>query len=149
VSVSADYRPASRELLIELLSGTRYRSALRPLVRPLRPVRPRTVAGVGGGRPSSLSPEAVAEIVAELEDDGKGIPVLLRQYLKLNARLLAFSVDPGFGNVVDALMVVDLTEAPQPILTRYLGREGAASFLAAQSASAGALPVSEPAVVHA
>jgi hypothetical protein len=57
------------------------------------------------------------------------MPVLLRQYLRLNARLLAFSVDPAFGDALDGLLVVDLTKVDRPLLDRYLGREGARSFL--------------------
>jgi hypothetical protein len=44
-----------------------------------------------------------------MEGDGKGVPILLRQYLKLNARLIGFNVDPNFRNALDALMMVDLT----------------------------------------
>jgi hypothetical protein len=68
-----------------------------------------------------------------MESDGKAMPVLLRQYLKLNARALAFSVDPEFGNVLDALMVVDLTTVPPNILRRYFGDAGATTYLAHHS----------------
>jgi hypothetical protein len=33
-----------------------------------------------------------------MEGDGKGVPVLLRQYLKLKAKLIGFNVDPQFGD---------------------------------------------------
>jgi hypothetical protein len=56
--------------------------------------------------------------------------VLLRQYLKLNARLLGFSIDPAFGNVLDGLVVVDLDDVEPAILARYMGREEAAAFRA-------------------
>ena len=64
------------------------------------------------------------------ESDGKGVPILLRQYLKLNARLIGFNVDPNFGDALDALMMVDLAVVDPAILSRYLGREDAARFLA-------------------
>jgi hypothetical protein len=69
-------------------------------------------------------------LIAQAEADGKGVPILLRQYLKLNARLLGFNVDPDFGDALDALMMVDLTTVDPSILRRYLGREKAARFLA-------------------
>jgi hypothetical protein len=74
--------------------------------------------------------EEMDEIVRELEDDQRGIPVLLRQYLKLNAKLLGFSVDPSFGHVLDGLIVVDLLDVERSQLARYLGKDGAAHFLA-------------------
>jgi hypothetical protein len=58
-----------------------------------------------------------------------GMPVLLRQYLKLNAKLLGFNVDPDFGDVLDGLMLVDLTKVQRAILVRYMGRGEAAQFL--------------------
>jgi len=58
------------------------------------------------------------------------MPVLLRQYLKLNARLVGFNVDPAFGEALDALMLVDLTRVDLPILNRYLGRADTKEFLA-------------------
>ena len=58
------------------------------------------------------------------------MPVLLRQYLKLNARLIGFNVDPAFGEALDALMMVDLATVDLPALNRYLGRRDAQQFLA-------------------
>jgi hypothetical protein len=75
-----------------------------------------------------------------MEPDGKGIPVLLRQYLRLGARVLGFSVDPDFGGVLDALMMVDLASVDRSMLTRYLGREGAAQFLQRHAAPAATSP---------
>ena len=49
------------------------------------------------------------------------MPVLLRQYLRLNARAIAFSVDPNFAGVLDALMAVDLLNVGPALLKRYLG----------------------------
>ena len=59
------------------------------------------------------------------------MPVLLRQYLKLNATLLEFNVDPDFSDVLDALVLVDLRQAPAAVLSRYMGEEGYRSFLGA------------------
>ena len=72
----------------------------------------------------------VNRLIARAEPDGKGVPVLLRQYLKLNARLMGVSVDREFGDAVDALMIVDLTDVNSGILRRYLGTRGCADFLA-------------------
>ena len=58
------------------------------------------------------------------------MPVLLRQYLKLNAKLLGFNIDPNFGDALDALMMVDLATVDRAILNRYFGRQEAVQFLA-------------------
>ena len=74
--------------------------------------------------------ENVGDLVAEIEPDQKGIPVLLRQYLKLGAKFFAFNVDADFNDAVDALMYVDLTQTDGRTLDRYLTPDGARGFLA-------------------
>jgi hypothetical protein len=88
---------------------------------------------------ASAEPRTIAEadaLTARFESDGRGMPVLLRQYLKLNARLLGFNVDPAFGDALDALMMVDLLEVDVRILRRFFGAAGARAFLAEHAASA-------------
>ena len=46
-------------------------------------------------------------IVSDLEPSRAGIPVLLRQYLKLGGKLLGLNVDPEFLDALDGLIVVD------------------------------------------
>jgi hypothetical protein len=74
--------------------------------------------------------EEVGDLVSEVEGDRMGVPVLLRQYLKLNARLLGMNVDPSFGDVLDALLLVDLMDVEPAILGRYMGKEQVAAFRA-------------------
>jgi putative hemolysin len=130
VSVSADYSAAARELLVAALSTREYRSPLGALVRGLRPVDVTPLSPWTSRPGERISPDLLNQLLSEVEPDGKGLPVLMRQYLRLNAKLLAFSVDPDFGHVVDGLMVVDLVAVDRPVLNRYMGREGAAAFLA-------------------
>ena len=58
------------------------------------------------------------------------MPVLLRQYLQLNAQLLGFNVDPDFGDVLDGLMLVDVTRVEPKVLRRYMGKDAAEQYLA-------------------
>jgi hypothetical protein len=46
-------------------------------------------------------------IFSDLEPSRVGIPVLLRQYLKLGGKLLGLNVDPEFLDALDGLIVVD------------------------------------------
>jgi hypothetical protein len=47
----------------------------------------------------------------------------------LGGRLLGFSVDKNFADVLDGLIMVDLTRTDPKMLSRYLGAEGSANFL--------------------
>jgi len=75
--------------------------------------------------------DELSDSVADLEPDGKGVPVLLRQYLNCGGEMLAFNVDGAFSDVVDGLVIVDLMKMSRPQLEKYLGKEGAAGFLCA------------------
>ena len=61
------------------------------------------------------------------------MPVLLRQYLKLGGRILAFNVDTRFSRVLDALMAIDIEKIDSALLARFMTPEGAASYLAARA----------------
>jgi hypothetical protein len=82
----------------------------------------------------SSVPEGIDEmsgLIASLELDGKGLPILLKQYLKAGGRVLGFNVDRSFSRVLDALVMVDLRVAPVSLMERYLGKAGAQAFAAA------------------
>jgi putative hemolysin len=131
VSISNDYHPVSRHLMVKFLE-TRRAADLAPLVSPRRPYRPaehvfrRT--GVVTRVPDDM--EELSGLIAGMESDGKGVPILVKQYLKTGGRLLAFNVDRGFSGTLDALIMVDLRTAPAPMLERFLGKPGAAAFAA-------------------
>jgi putative hemolysin len=125
VSISARYRDASLSLLTAFLEQNHLDPRLAAMVRPRHP-RPQAAA------PTPQVPADAAatdRLIARLEGDGKGMPVLLRQYLKLNARAIGVSVDPAFGDVLDALMTIDLTTVSPAILRRYFGDQGLAAYL--------------------
>jgi len=127
VSISARYSDSSHRLLMEFLRRNHLAADLAALVDAVNPKRQTAPPHASTRVPQTI--DEVNRLVATAEGDGHGVPVLLRQYLKLNARLLGFNVDPGFGDALDALMIVDLTRVDRAILSRYLGRAGAAAFL--------------------
>ncbi|MEO5819854.1 MAG: GNAT family N-acyltransferase [Vicinamibacteraceae bacterium] len=135
VTISHDYSSVSKHLLMAFLEANRRLPDLARLVAPRHPppVARRRDEGVVAGRTAVDFDEADA-LVADIEADGRGLPVLLRQYLKLNARLLGWNVDRRFGRALDGLMLVDLVDVPRPLLSRYLGKDGASTFLAAHGA---------------
>ena len=61
-------------------------------------------------------------------DDGRGIPILFKHYLKLGGRIAAFHQDDSF-NTLDGLLLVDLPRAPLSLLSRYMGPEAAREYV--------------------
>jgi len=130
VSISADYTSMSKQLLTAFLTMNRFLPDLGKLIRPRNPLSLSdsrqfdrkafsTVAG---------SLEEINELVSELEADGKPMPVLLRQYLKLNGQLMGFNVDPDFGDVLDGLILIDVPAVDPRILKKYFGKEASEAF---------------------
>lgn len=126
VSISHDYTPISKDLMVRFLRAKKRHESLSPYVHPNNPYDVMMPADIS---PRLESIEQVSARVAQTEPDGKGVPVLLRQYLKLNATLLEFNVDPQFANCLDALLMVDLRVAPEVMMKRYMGKEAYARFM--------------------
>ena len=131
VSISNTYQSVSRQLMVQFLKAHHQFSGLADLVRPRNPFREERVSGWDAASVKTMVRESddLSEIVSELEPDQKGIPVLLKQYLKMGAKMLAFNLDPDFSDVVDGLIVVDLTRTVPRVLERYMTKEGYASFM--------------------
>jgi hypothetical protein len=71
----------------------------------------------------------ISSLIADIETEQKGIPILLKQYLKLGGKLLGFNIDPNFSDVLDGLIWVDLSETSPKILERFMGKDGTRTFL--------------------
>jgi putative hemolysin len=139
VSITNDYHSASRRMMVEFLKAQNFLPQLAKLVRARTPYQPltATLAETLFGRPEPIQAtdiEEVSDFVADIEPDAKGVPVLLRQYLKLGGKLLAFNVDPNFNNALDGLIFVDLAQTDRKTLERYMGKDGAGEFLAEHQA---------------
>jgi len=53
------------------------------------------------------------KIIDELEPGTLRLPVLIKKYIKQNARVVAFNVDPLFNNAVDGLMYIRISDIPE------------------------------------
>jgi tryptophan synthase alpha subunit len=61
-------------------------------------------------------------IIKDIEPDRSGLPVLLRHYVNLGGRILAFNEDARFSSAVDGLLLIDLLESDPRRLDRFLGK---------------------------
>jgi putative hemolysin len=134
VSISNQYSAPARALMMSFLERYASLPSLRHLVLPRKRMRTRKdlLATVEG-----LEVDHLATAVSDVEAGGVGMPVLLRQYLKLGGKLLSFSVDRKFSDALDGLIVVDLTQTEPKLLERYLGKKEAAQFLEFQKGTNG------------
>lgn len=57
-------------------------------------------------------------LISEVETRNMKVPVLLRQYIALNAKIISFNIDPKFADCLDGFLVLDLEKVPQDILEK-------------------------------
>ena len=131
VTISNSYGALSRQIMISFLTINHFAPDLARFIRPRASLRTLSVKKrdlrLASGLPSDI--EELSALISDIEADRKGVPVLLRQYVKLGGKLMAFTVDSSFGNGLDGLLLVDLRKGDRKILERYLGEDASAAFL--------------------
>jgi putative hemolysin len=132
VSMSSGYQPLSRELAASFIKQHLYRGDLARLTRPRRPYLPAYIPSRHDDLTWRLGGDLdrLSGWISEIEPDGKGLPVLFRQYARLGGVFFGFNVDPDFGGALDALVCVDLCATEPKLLERHMGAPQARTFLA-------------------
>lgn len=136
VSQGNEYTPASRTLIVNYMREHHSHPSLSVQVESRSPFTGVKLSGLKPEEVSSLlqSVEDVSTLVTGLEQDGKGVPVLIRHYTRMNAKLLSFGVWKNHSNAVVSFLISDLTTSDPKFLKRYMGDEGYARFMAFHNA---------------
>lgn len=134
VSMSSDYKRASRELLVRFFERQQAKdhpSGLPSMVMPRCPFRGSLIRDWETNSAVKLlsNVDELNAPISDIEADGKELPILVKQYLKLGGGMLAFNVDRAFSDVLDGLVMVDLRRTRRESLNRYLTADGADGFL--------------------
>lgn len=129
VSISNDYSPTSQQLLIDYLTSNVFENRLKKQVKPRNPYQKHSAKLKVTTINQTKTIEEISDLISDIESDAKGMPVLIRQYLKLGGRMLGFNVDQDFSSVVDGLIRVDLRQTDHRILSKYMGEQEATAFL--------------------
>ncbi len=129
VSISNDYSHSARQLLAQSMELHHYDNSCAEYVTASNPL-PETNLNWNTSMLTALGDlQLLSRVIARI-DEGKSVPVLLRQYLSLNGKLVCFNVDPAFNNALDGLIMVDLRKVPEKTLARYMGLENARDYFA-------------------
>ena len=131
VSISNDYRDISRKLIVDCLRTNRLMKEISRSIKPRKPYKvinktPWHIKELDGLNDINL----VSDIISQLEQGERGIPILIKQYTKLGGRFLEFNVDEEFNNALDGLIVVDLLKTEPELLEYFLGKNNAKDYLA-------------------
>lgn len=115
VSISGSYSRLSRTLIMEFIQKHHYDDALALNVRPrhrfrIKPDKTDSQALVDA---SMADLKRMDRLIADVDPNETAMPVLLKKYLLLNARIIGFNRDPRFNDALDGLMVLDLRRLPE------------------------------------
>ncbi len=125
VSISDKFTHFSKSLIIEFMKSYFYDAYTAQFVRPNKAFKVRLKETDKSFIFDSADENLVKfdKLIDELEPENLKIPVLLKKYIKQNARLIAFNVDPDFNNAIDGLMYIKISDLPEetvkPVLEEF------------------------------
>lgn len=115
VSISNTYSEKSKELIIRHIMANYYDYEKAALVKPRNRFKVKTKDIHLNEAMMHLTPKlsSLDKFIGDVDQYNSGLPVLLKKYLGLNARIIAFNVDPKFNNCVDGMLVLDIFDIPK------------------------------------
>lgn len=125
VSISNQFSNFSKSLMIEFMKSHYYDPYIAQYVRPKQEFKVKLKDAdkdfVFDSTEADLN--KFDKIIDEIEPGALRLPVLLKKYIKQNARLVAFNVDPLFNNAVDGLMYIKIADLPdstvRPVMEEF------------------------------
>lgn len=122
VSISDQFSDFSKSLMIEFMKSHYYDSTVAQYVRPKKEYKVRLSEEDKQFifTESSHDLNKFDKLIDELEPNMLRLPVLIKKYIKQNAKVIAFNVDPNFNDAIDGLMYIRVADIPdstvQPVL---------------------------------
>ena len=115
VSISNKFSEFSKSLMIEFMKSNYYDPYVAQYVNPKKEYKVK----LKDADKDFIFDESAADlnkfdkIIDEVEPGSLRIPVLIKKYIKQNAKVIAFNVDPLFNNAVDGLMYIRIADLPE------------------------------------
>jgi len=119
VSISNSFSKFSKSLIVDYINRNHFDEELAQYIKPRKKFKIDF---------SSIDSDLLMEgedsfkgldnLISEVETRNMKVPVLLRQYVALNAKIICFNIDPKFADCLDGFLVLDLKKVPQDILDK-------------------------------
>lgn len=115
VSISNKFSEFSKSLMIEFMKSNYYDPYVAQYIHPKKEYKVK----LKDADKDFIFDESEADlnkfdkIIDEVEPGSLRIPVLIKKYIKQNAKVVAFNVDPMFNNAVDGLMYIRIADLPE------------------------------------
>ena len=115
VSISNQFSEFSKSLMIEFMKSHYYDPYIAQYIHPKKDYKVKLKDAdkdfVFNETEADLN--KFDKIIDEVEPGNLRLPVLIKKYIKQNARVVAFNVDPLFNNAVDGLMYIKIADLPE------------------------------------
>jgi putative hemolysin len=115
VSISNKFSNFSKSMMIEFMKSNYYDPYMAQFVRPKKEFKVKLndvdKDFVFDSTKADLT--KFDKIIDEVEQGNLRLPVLIKKYIKQNAKVVAFNVDPLFNNSVDGLMYIRIEDIPE------------------------------------
>jgi hypothetical protein len=114
VTISGRYTEVSKELIMRFIMSHYYDHELA------RHVSPRSRYQVGSNDPKvqvmlDVAREDISildKMIGDIEPTSDKLPILLKKYISLNAKIIGFNIDPKFNMCLDGLLILDIFDIP-------------------------------------
>ncbi|TLF45319.1 GNAT family N-acyltransferase [Maribacter aurantiacus] len=115
VSISNQFSNFSKSLMIEFMKSHYWDPYVAQYIRPKKEFKVK----LKDADKEFVFDETQADLnkfdkmIDEVEPGSLRLPVLIKKYIKQNAKVVAFNVDPLFNNSVDGLMYIKIADLPE------------------------------------
>ncbi len=119
VSISNSFSKFSKSLIVDYISKNHFDHDMAQYVKPRKKFKVDfskidTELLLAGENSFKI----LDNLISEVETRNMKVPVLLRQYIALNAKIICFNIDPKFSDCLDGFLVLDLEKVPQEMLEK-------------------------------
>jgi putative hemolysin len=119
VSISNNFSKFSKSLMVDFITKNHFDYELAHYVKPKNKFKvdlstTDTELLVDG----SDTLKDLDSLISDIEHAHIKIPVMLRQYMNLNAKIICFNIDPKFADCLDGFLVVDMQNIPTEMLEK-------------------------------
>ena len=115
VSISDNYSTTSKEMIIRFIMTHHFDWKLARSITPRNSYKFKTVDQSLNVLMETMDADinSLDKFIGDVDEANSGLPVLLKKYIKLNAKIIGFNVDPKFNNCLDGLIALDMFAVPQ------------------------------------
>ena len=115
VSISNNYSRFSRMLMVEFIRRFYFNHHLAKWVEPRKQFKVNFKKVEGGTLLDGAKEDMkkIDQIISDVEPDHAPLPVLIKKYIRQNAKIIGFNLDPKFNHALDGLMILDIDDLPK------------------------------------